>query len=172
MQTQFILTVTSSDKPGVVEAVALVIEQQGGSWLESRLAHLGGKFAGVVTTQIPNENTALFTSALNALSSQGILVACDQIETETSPRVKTARFTAVGPDQRGIVKEISKAFAAQNINVEELETSLSSMPYSGEPLFEAEGKLSVPSNVDLQDIQEKLDNIGNELAMDIAIKEI
>ena len=44
--TDLVLTLLGSDRPGLVELVAGVIAAHGGNWLESRMSHLCGKFAG------------------------------------------------------------------------------------------------------------------------------
>ncbi len=43
-----VLTLIGPDRPGLVEAVAEPIAAHGGNWLESRMAHLAGQFAGIV----------------------------------------------------------------------------------------------------------------------------
>ena len=48
-----VLTLIGPDRPGLVEAVAQPIAANGGNWLESRMAHLGGKFAGILRVDVP-----------------------------------------------------------------------------------------------------------------------
>ena len=45
--TEWILTLIGPDRTGLVEAVAERVVARGGNWMASRLAHLGGKFAGI-----------------------------------------------------------------------------------------------------------------------------
>lgn len=171
MLTNLILTVISPDKPGIVEAVAKAVASQGGNWLESRLTQLAGKFAGVVRVQVEKEKQQDLTEALRSLRAQQINVLVDEAEDAFTPAVgRLASFHAVGPDRPGIVREISQAFAHYNINLEELSTRYSSMPYSGEPLFEAEGKLQVPEYFALHELEERLDDVANHLAVDISVK--
>ena len=172
MQTHVIMTVVSDDKPGVVEAIAKVVSDQQGNWLESRLAQLAGKFAGVVRISISPEQLPVLNEALSSLSSEGIFVRAeeDQASKETSKETPRAHFHALGADRAGIVREISQAFANKHINVIELETKLSSMPYSGDPLFEATGFIAIPDPVDIQDVQDELDDIADALALDISVK--
>ncbi len=76
----------------------------------------------------------------------------------------------MGNDRPGIVYEIAQAFAGRNINMGELETSCSSMPWSGEPMFEATGLIEVPNSVDMTALYEQLDVIADELAIDIRLE--
>ena len=41
-----VLTLIGPDRPGLVERVSDVVASHGGNWLESRMAHLAGQFAG------------------------------------------------------------------------------------------------------------------------------
>ena len=171
MLTNLILTVISQDKPGIVEAVANVVTSNGGNWLESRLTQLAGKFAGVVRIQVEKDKQQGLVEALQALGARQINVLVDEADDTFAPAsTQLASFHAVGPDRPGIVREISQAFAHYNINVEELSTRYSSMPYSGDPLFEAEGKLQVPEHFALHELEERLDEVANHLAVDISVK--
>lgn len=172
MLTSLILTVLSPDKPGVVEAIAKCVSEHNGNWLESRFAHLAGKFAGVVRVQVEQADQETLASALQELGGKGIRVEVEQQTAEPAVKAesKHATFHAVGPDRPGIVREISQAFVEYNINIEEISTQLSSMPYSGEPLFEAEGELSVPATVELHVLDEKLARIADQLGVDISLR--
>lgn len=171
MFNNFILTVVSDDKPGIVDAIAKVVSQCEGNWLESRLVKLGGKFAGVVHVTLPKDNEDPLKQALTNLKQQGISVTLEQHsqEGEASAETTSAKFHAVGPDRPGIVKEITQALLQHNINLAEIETSLSSMPYSGEPLFEAEGYLQVPEGADLSKLQDAMADIADALGLDIVV---
>ena len=170
MQTFAILTVTSNDKPGIVEAIATKVTEHQGSWLESSLAQLAGKFVGVVRISLPQTQCEPLIAQLQQLSSRGITISFDiESANNKSTAQLTAKFHAVGPDRTGIVKELSTAFAKRSINVNELETTLSSMPYSGDPLFEANGEVSLPDDTELNAVYERLDDIANDLGIDISI---
>jgi len=173
MLKNLIITLLSDDKPGVVESIAEAVSRCNGNWLESQLAQLGGKFAGVIRVQLEDTQQATLTEQLHLLAHKGIRVFVDECsdtdKTQNSGQILA--FRATGPDRPGIVREISSALAHYQINVERLDTRLSSMPYSGDPLFEAEGSMSIPASLDYNELTEKLDSIANELAMDITIDE-
>ncbi len=171
MTEHLIISVISDDKPGVVKALANAISANGGNWLESRLAQLAGKFAGVIRVAVSTQERESLCKALAALSAQGIKAVVDNADEKAlDPTAKTAAFTAVGPDKAGIVYEISQAFAHYHINVEELNTHYSSVPHSGEPMFEAEGTLSVPEGTDWDKLLDQLDEIADSLAIDVKIE--
>ena len=88
----------------------------------------------------------------------------------SKPEYREFSFSVVGNDRPGIVREIAQAFAARHINMGELETACSSMPWSGEPLFEATGVIEVPKVVDMNELYDYLDKIADELAVDIRLE--
>ena len=173
MQAKIILTVISEDKPGVVEAIANTVANCQGNWLESSLAQLSGKFAGVITVALPEENSKTLSEQLDQLKAQNINISIDRLEQtqQQDTEGKSASFSVAGPDRKGIVKEISQALAGHKINLLSLETTLSSMPYSGEPLFEAKGNIAIPEGLDLQEVGEKMYDIADMLGVDISLSE-
>jgi glycine cleavage system regulatory protein len=172
MDKHFILSVLSDDRPGVTRRIAELVTKHHGNWLESRLTQLAGKFAGVIRIRLAEESVDDLRAAMNALTEQNIRVMVEELQT-VSPQDqgRTATFSAVGPDRSGIVLEITQALTQYNINIAELNTNCSSMPYSGEPLFEAEGLLHVPPGTDLEQLAGQLDSIADALGIDIILEE-
>lgn len=170
MNSYLILTVISDDKPGIVERLAHTIQQNGGNWLESRLSRLAGKFAGIVQVAVSPEQRDELTQALQALSNQGFKLLIESASEVTPSDGQQFSFSVAGPDRSGIVYEIAQAFAGRHINMGELETDYSSMPWSGEPLFQANGVIEVPGSVDMDELYDRLDLIADELAVDIRLE--
>lgn len=170
MQTQLVLTIISDDKPGVVELLAQTITKHQGNWLESRMAHLAGKFAGILQVAVDRENEAALREALGNLGDQGLKIVVESAAETIKPTGKEFQFSVVGNDRPGIVFEIAQAFASRHINMRELETACSSMPWSGEPMFEATGLIQVPKSVDMDELYEQLDIIADELAVDVRLE--
>ncbi len=186
MYAHLLVSVISDDKPGIVEAIAETITEHGGNWLESRLSQLAGKFAGIVRVSVDSAQQQALEQALSGLSEKAIWVKCETVnptDTATNTAPNTAPNTAtkdakliahvhvVGPDRSGIVREFSRALAKNNINLATLETSLSSMPYSGEPLFEAKGEIEIPKDFALSNLHDALDSIADALGVDISLTE-
>lgn len=167
-----VITLLSNDKPGIVQSVADTIANTGGNWLESRMSQLAGKFAGILKVCIDKDKVDTLTVALKNLSSSGIQILIDHSEDEHSNKQgKTLAFELIGADRVGIVSEIANAFSEKGISIDELETNCSSMPWSGEPLFEATGLLIAPNTIDKDDLLDRLDGIEDKLGLDISITE-
>ncbi|WP_317932054.1 glycine cleavage system protein R [Halioxenophilus sp. WMMB6] len=172
MIAHLILTVIADDRPGVVEQLAEVIANHNGNWLESQLAHLHGKFAGIVAIAITEQNLAPLQQALTQLGDKGFSVATQLSSPQTTSQFEaTFELTIVGPDRSGIIKEVSGALARRGINLLELSSECSSMPWSGEPMFTARGKAQMPDNINLAELDEALDLIAEELGLDIALED-
>ena len=173
--TDIVLTLIGADRPGLVEAVAGIIASHGGNWLESRMTHLAGKFAGILRAELPPDRVAGALQALAALESRGLKVIA-----ETAPRgaagaapapQRTMDLELVGLDRPGIVREIAQLLAANGVNVEELITDRRSAPMSGEMLFEARAHVHVPSGTDVSALRAALERIASDLMVEVKLQE-
>ncbi|MFQ5349742.1 MAG: ACT domain-containing protein, partial [Thermoanaerobaculia bacterium] len=53
MQQTLVMTLIGRDRPGLVEALAAIIEEHGGNWEESRMVQLaGGRIEAVVASAL------------------------------------------------------------------------------------------------------------------------
>ena len=53
MQTYLLISFIADDRPGLVQSLSEAVAAHGGNWLESRMANLAGKFAGIVNVSVP-----------------------------------------------------------------------------------------------------------------------
>jgi len=162
-----IVTLISDDKPGIVSQVSKIIAQHDGNWLDSHLVQLAGKFTGLLRLDVPAESIDVLSHDLKALSSKGIDTLIEVESPQTLHYPQAVDFELSGPDRKGIVSEISNAFGAAGVSIDEMQSHCSSTPWSGEPLFEAKGALLIPQSLSLDTLQEKLEAIEDELAIDI-----
>lgn len=173
MTKHWILSVLSDDRPGVIKQIAERVTGHGGNWLESRLTQLAGKFAGVIRVNVPETAETDLKQALAALKQEGINIQVEDLQQQVRGNEpgRSATFSALGPDRPGIVLEIAQALTACNINIADLNTNCSSTPYSGEPLFAAEGVLNVPQGTNLDQLSAQLELIADALGIDINLEE-
>lgn len=168
--TSLVLTVISPDKPGLVEQLSQTIATHGGNWLESSMSRLAGKFAGILIVSVAPEQSESLQHALQALESQGLKVIVEHSQEQTADaQGSSISLELIGHDKPGIVRDISHALNRFNINVERLSTELVSGSMSAEELFKAEADLTVPTNVDLDDLQQSLEDIASDLMVDITL---
>ena len=169
--TSLVLTLLGPDRPGLVEAVAEVISAHGGSWLESRLVHLAGKFAGVLRAEVPEGKVAPVMEALARLEGRGLRVVAEVAAGAPAAPERTMDLELVGLDRPGLVREISQLLAQHAVNVEELTTDRSSAPMSGEMLFRARARVHVPAGCDLPRLRSGLERLASDLLVEIRLAE-
>ncbi len=168
---KLVITFISDDRPGLVEKLSQMVQQHGGNWLESKMAQLSGKFTGIVEISLPEDQVSVLTEELKALSSQGISLLAEPVVSTPSPTtLGSGEISILGMDRPGIVKEISTALAALDINVEEFHSLVEAAAMSGQPLFKADLAIGIPAEVDLQQLHEKLDVISQNLDIECMLK--
>lgn len=165
-----VLTVIGTDRPGLVELVSRIIADHGGNWLESRMSRLGGEFAGIIRVEAPVEAEPGLSRDLAALAREGLTVVCRTGGTDPVAVRRFAALDLVGHDRPGIVRDISQALAGAGANVEELTTTCESAPMSGEPLFKASIKISLPEGTEIAVIRAALEEIAANLLVDISLE--
>jgi glycine cleavage system regulatory protein len=173
MSVHLVLTVLARDKPGVVEALSKTVSDHGANWLASRMARLGGEFAGIVQVSAPRANAAQLRVALAGLEAHGLRVQVEQSTGDGASVEGSAslRLEVVGNDRPGIVREIAQALARREVNVDELATTCESAAMSGEVLFRATARLNVPGHVTVDSLAEELEKIAADLMVDLTLDE-
>lgn len=173
MQRMLVMTIIGQDRPGLVDSVAALVAEHGGNWLESRMSRLGGHFAGILRVEVPGENEPALVAALKKLESRGLttVVHPDQPKPPAAP-ARQSVLEIVGQDRPGIVREISHALASFGVNVEELETECASAAMSGETLFKARARLSIPESCDTAQVRQQLEKIAADLIVEISLADL
>jgi len=168
MQTHLVMTVIGKDRTGLVESLARLVAEHDGNWLESRMCRLGGEFAGILRVQVPANRRAVLEQALAKLADLKIVFQPDETAA-ASVQPSFATLEVVGPDRPGIVREVTRALAAQGVNVEELVTECISAPMSGEPLFQARAKLLLPAGVTVNLLKQSLARAAAEMGLEYSL---
>jgi glycine cleavage system regulatory protein len=171
MDSHLVLTVTGPDRPGLIRDIAQEIAAAGGNWLESRMASLEGRFAGVVLCAAPEAQAGALAERLGALRSLGLRLEIERVA-RAGARTEPARsltLELLGQDHPGIVRDIARVLTAQKISVEELETETVSGSFSGETMFKATARLSLPAEVQTDALRAALEELADELMVDISL---
>ena len=170
MSKFLVLTIIADDKPGIVETLAATIADQNGNWLESRMSHMAGKFAGILRISIAEEKVNSLQIRLSLLATQGISVGVEvSAEAGESGITKDLTLNLIGNDRPGIVKEVSQSLAKMGVNVLELTTNCVSAPMSADLLFQTEAHLRVPQGFDADALTDALEEISNDLMVEITL---
>ena len=169
MATSLVVTVIGNDRPGIVERLSEVVLAAGANWEESRMARLAGKFAGILRISVAATNADALASGLRGLTSDGLTVVVEGSGEVPAETFRTVRLELVGNDHPGIIRDISKVLAQNQVNIEELETGVSGAPMTGEQLFRARAELRLPAAVTEEWLRDRLEALGGELMVDIAV---
>ena len=172
MKTFLVVTITCPDRPGIVERVTEGMVGFSANWEESRLARLGGDFAGIVKLSVPQDKAEALAQALRQLADEqmSVLVKVTQLAV-SDPLAGYALYELrlVGADHEGIVHRVASYLAAQGINVENLETEMVPAPVSATPLFQMHAQIKAPPRLPLTELSANLERIGEELGVDIEV---
>ncbi|TVR21468.1 MAG: amino acid-binding ACT protein [Ilumatobacter sp.] len=179
----YVFTVLGDDRPGLVDHLSGVVSRHHGNWERSQMARLGGKFAGIVQVGVPDQHADDLRAALEALDDPGTLdvsvdIAVDHTasrDPESSEDIADGHdgrrlvVSLVGTDRPGLVHAVSAAMAAVGANIDELTTSTTDAPMSGDPLFEATATVTLPHDVDMNTLRTRLEALADRLMVDIAL---
>lgn len=173
MQLPLVMTIIGPDRTGLVESVARTVAEHGGNWLESRMCHLGGEFAGILRVEISEGKKAALLEALQKLQQNGLQIVVRQDKPAAPPAAgRQTKLEIVGADRPGIVREITSALAQAGVNVEEFSSEIVSAPMSGEPLFKASARLHLPEHCNTAVLKADLEKIAADLLVDVSFGEV
>ena len=171
MRTSLVLTIIGDDKPGIVEQLSDQILATGANWEESRMARLAGKFAGLLRLTVDLDRADALAAGLTSVETGGLRIVVERSGEPNAGSYRTVRLELLGQDRPGIVRDISRALAHHRVNIEELETDVTSAPMSGEALFRARAELGVPATVTTEMLRDLLEAIAGELMVDLMLEE-
>lgn len=173
MFTHLVLTIIGADRPGLVQLVASCVADHGGNWLESRMCHLGGQFAGIARVEVPAERISALRQALGGLATDGLRVSVDSGEgAGSTPAGIAATLELVGHDRPGILRNVTSVLAAHQVNVEELSSECVSAPMGGGNLFQAKVRVLVPPSVKVEAVRRDLEKIAADLMVDLSLRPV
>lgn len=164
-----VVTLIGPDRPGLVGTVSDVVRQHDGNWLESRMSHLAGQFAGIVMVDVADSRAEHLVTALEGLGNKGLKVVA---EIDSSASVASAagvlwHLSVVANDRPGIVREVTQVLASHDVNVEEFTTECSNAPLAGGNIFRATAKIRLPEGMNVDLLQDELERIATDLMIDL-----
>ncbi|MDP2621742.1 MAG: ACT domain-containing protein [Hyphomicrobiales bacterium] len=171
MQQTLVLTFIAEDRPGLVERLSEAVTKEGGNWLESRMAHLAEKFAGIARVEIPGDKVSSFKNALMALEAEGFRLTVEEATVAAPSGGTVLTLDLVGPDHPGIVRDISHCLAERGVSVEEMETDIRQAPMGGGALFYAQARVRGPARLNEEELRQALEGLTAALMVDITLRE-
>ena len=164
-----VLTLIGPDRPGIVDSVSETVAAHGGNWLDSRMAHLAGKFAGVLCVEVDEAHVDALEEALTRLEVSGLRVVVERSDSTETPHQRVMHIELLGLDRPGLVHEISSLLASHRVNVEELATDRTTAAHSGDRMFRADLRVLLPEGVEPSDIRDGLERLAADLMVEIRL---
>ncbi len=171
MKTFLVVTITCPDRPGVVERITQVVFGESANWEDSRMARLGGEFAGIIKLSAEEDRVDRLVEALEQLADDETRVAVRRTSEPSSagasPQLVTLSLS--GADHEGIVHRVSALLASNKVNVESMETSVVPAPVTASPLFQMVARVLIPAGVDATVLNRDLSQLAESLGVDIEL---
>ena len=163
-----VLTAVGPDHPGLVDSVTRFVYDNGGNLEDSRMVNLHGQFAMILLVAGTAATVRKLEAGLPALQEDAGVHAQLQPATAKPPPAAALplRITAWAMDHPGLMQSVSHLLASLDVNIESAETSLSSAPHTGTPLFSMQLLVSVPVTMHVSQVREELGRLCDELNID------
>jgi len=171
MQTSLIITLSGPDHVGLVKSISEVLSQHNASWTESRMSHLGGKFAGLLLVSLPTDGKLQLLSSLDSMQTEALKITVEELVAKGGYEslTKILNIELLGQDRSGIILDVTRQLATLNVNIDELESEVKPASMSGGTLFGAKLKLGVPEDISSEEVQELLESMSDQFMVDIGI---
>ena len=170
MQVPLIITILGPDQPGLVSSLSKIVEVHNANWSESRMAHLAGKFAGILQVSVADINKEALTTDLKKLQTEALKISIETSDsTSKSQTTKTLNVEILCQDRVGIINDVTEVLATLNVNIEELDSTVKEASMSGGMLFCAELKLGLPENVDADTVEDTLEEMSDQFMIDMLV---
>src|SRR5690625_5131754 len=171
--TTYVLTAIGDDRPGLVSALSSVVAVHVGSWVDSSLALLAGKFAGIVLVDVAESRAERFVQELATLAVQvGLSVEATAAAAPSAAPPGSGpsqRLHLLGQDRTGRIREVTSALATVHATIDESRTWPRAAPVGGGRLLEAEAQLRLAEGGDADVLRDALETIAAELMGDVEL---
>ncbi len=171
-KSYLVLTALGSDRVGIADDLAALVQEHEGSIEDSRMAVLGGEFAAMLLVEIEPEAADNLESRLK--EGEGRLGLSLRLVRTTAPAGMPGGrpyvLEAVALDAPGIVKGLTAVLRRHGVNIEDLETLVSSAPFTGAPLFRLRSRVIIPPGVSLPALRHELAAAEEERDMDVRLE--
>ncbi len=164
-----VITVYAEDRPGIVRVLSDTALKYNGSWQQSSLSRLCGQFTGIVHIEVTKEKRDALEDALLKLAKDGIHVTVHveaNIKSDED-EVNGLHIMVEANDRPGIVQEITQALADNNVNVDNIDTEVTSASMAGYMLFRAHLSLAMPDDMNEGDLEEILEDVSDDLMVSV-----
>lgn len=170
MNKTLVITVLATDRPGIVNTLSEALVEHDANWIDSRMANLADKFAGLLQISVPTAKLQGLKDKLQALhdADNKLNILMEEANDGGNTAVESElSLELIGADRPGIIDDITGTLAKLKVNIKELETEQREASMSSEILFWANLQLGLPEGVSNDDVQDALEELSDQLMVDI-----
>ena len=170
MKQYMILLLVGKDRPGIVDEVSSFLFKQGTNIEDSRMAVMGGCFTIMSLFSCAAEQVETIRAELDALRKLGFEVSLHEAEDPGAVSVKAElplKLEVISMDHPGIVQKVVSVLHHHNVNIESLDTKVTSAPLSGAPLFDLILEAAVPAEESIANLKDELQALAAEMNLDL-----
>ena len=171
MRVDLVLTVLGPDRPGLVELISKTVTGHQGNWEASRMAHMAGRFAGILRVTVPEQEAEKLAQALAGLEGEGLRVVIERADAAPAQAGAAGllyKVNLVGTDRPGLIRDVSSQLAERGINVEELATECVSAPMAGGLLLKVSAQVRATAEVDADELRRLLEVRAPDFLVNVA----
>jgi glycine cleavage system transcriptional repressor len=168
-----VVTAIGHDKRGTVEKITDVLVEHHANIEESKMSRLGGEFAVIMLLSLSSENLDPLTAGFENLQTRGLTITSQKTDFSRLHKFEgyiPYEISVVGADHEGIVNSVARYLAAERINIDKMDTTVTRAPNTGTPLFSMVASVQAPPELSLAHLRNKLAKVGDELDIDIEVK--
>jgi len=168
-----ILTVSGSDRPGILDEIAHFVSERGGSIADMRIVSLEGQFAFIC--RVHGNETAIsrirvdVVQLTQAANIHAILHLTDARHRERDDLFRY-KFVATGSQQTGAISKISHLLRVLNINIEDIDNRLGPGDDETGRSFELEMTLAIARDTPFAMVNDYLTHLCDELDVNWELK--
>lgn len=165
------VTAIGKDRVGIVDDISGFLESLGHNIEESRMALLGGEFAGILLVSGSEQAIDRLVDESEQFGTQAGLTirVVPTVEARHERSDRPYKLTAFSLDTPGIVHAVSAALRGLGINIEDLESEVTSAPWTGAPMFTMRARIIVPGNLAVAGVKQVLSRLEEERELDIRL---
>jgi len=170
MKEYTILFLVGKDRPGIVDDVSRFLFERGANIEESRMATMGGRFSIMTLFSSGSEHLETIRANLDNLKKLGFEVSLHEAEDPGVVPKKAElplKIEVTSMDHPGIVQSVVSILHRHSVNIQSLDTHVTSAPLSGAPLFNLAIEAAVPAGEPIAKLKEELLSLAADMNLDL-----
>lgn len=168
-----ILTVSGSDRPGILDEISHFVLERGGQIADMRIVSLEGQFAficRVLGNETGMARIRLELFQLTQAANVHAVLHLTDARHGTNSDVFRYQLVATGSHQTGAINKISHLLRVLNINIEDIDNRLGPGDDETGRTFELSMSLAVPRETPIAMVEDYLKHLCKEMNVDWEMK--